>query len=50
MKARGNYLGHEKEPPQPHGGKGVGKRSRPPLVHSHSARLRRSIKAGGRKR
>jgi hypothetical protein len=48
--ARGNYLGHEKEPPQPHGGKGVGKGSRRPLVHSHSARPKRSLKVGRKRR
>lgn len=45
-KKSGGLLGYEKEPSQPHGGKGVGKGSRPPLVHSHSARPKRALKVG----
>lgn len=39
------FMGHEKEPPQPHGPKMTGR----PLVHSHSARPKRALKTGGRK-
>lgn len=44
--AVGAYMGHDKEPPQPHGPRQSG---RPP-VHSHSARPKRALKTGGRKR
>jgi hypothetical protein len=40
------YMGHEKEPPQPHGPKAGGRR---PPVHSHSARPKRAIKGGGKR-
>ena len=43
----GTYMGFEKEPPQPHGPKQGG---RHPLMHSHSARPRRHVKVGARKR
>jgi hypothetical protein len=39
-------MGQEKEPPQPHGPRQSGKT----LVHSHSARPKRRIKTGSRKR
>jgi hypothetical protein len=42
-----NYAGHEKEPPSAHGGKKGGKT---PPMHSHSARPKRHMKGGGRKR
>jgi hypothetical protein len=45
-RARGDYMGTEKEPPPVHGKRG----GRRPVVHSHSARPKRSIKGGGRKR
>ena len=44
--AVGGYMGHEKEPPQPHGPKQSGR----PLIHSHSARPKRALKTGGGKR
>jgi len=42
-----HFMGNEKEPPPAHGKRGGG---RSPVVHSHSARPKRSIKTGGRKR
>lgn len=47
-KQHGHYMGHEKEPPQPHGPKARGKK---PPVHSHSAVPQRKIitrKRGGK--
>lgn len=38
--AVGAYMGHDKEPPQPHGPRQSGR----PLVHSHSARPKRSLR------
>lgn len=38
--AVGAFMGHDKEPPQPHGPKQHG---RPP-IHSHSARPKRTLK------
>jgi hypothetical protein len=38
----GHKMGHEKEPPQFH----KGERGRAPLVHSHSKRIKRSLKTG----
>lgn len=38
--AVGAYMGHDKEPPQPHGPRQSG---RPP-IHSHSARPKRALK------
>ena len=46
-KSAGHYAGHNVEPTQPNGPKVGGKH---PPVHSHSARHKRNIKAGGRKR
>jgi hypothetical protein len=43
MKSRsavGAYMGHDKEPPQPHGPRQSGR----PLIHSHSARPKRHLK------
>lgn len=45
-KHSGHYLGHDKEPPS-RTGKGGGKG---PIVHSHSARPKRNLKGGGRKK
>ena len=48
MHAGGHHLGHEKEPPQPHGPKERGKH---PPYHSHSARpVRKHVAKSGRKR
>jgi hypothetical protein len=43
----GKHMGHEKEPPQPHGPKVGGKH---PPMHSHSSRPKRHLKTGGKKR
>jgi hypothetical protein len=40
------YMGHDKEPPQPHGPRQGG---RTPSVHSHSARPKRRIKTSGKR-
>jgi hypothetical protein len=47
MSGHAKYMGFEKEPPQPHGPK-VGGRA--PVVHSHSMKPKRHIKAGGKRR
>ena len=40
------HMGHEKEPPQPHGPRESGRT----LIHSHSARPKRHLKTSSRKR
>jgi len=40
-------MGHDKEPPQPHGPKQGGGH---PLVHSHSFKPKRAVKGAGRKK
>jgi hypothetical protein len=40
---KGNFAGHEKEPPSKHGG---GKGGKHPPIHSHSARPKRHLKTG----
>lgn len=46
--SRGHYLGTEKEPPSKHPKPGGG--TMRPVVHSHSARPKRSIKGTSMKR